>query len=102
MAKLNGRSRARRAAETSLREDLEDISAQVAKLGSKGWGEGQELIAAEIERLKAGVESVVDRVMEQGEHSYEQLTDVVQRRPMTSLCAAFATGVVLAALFSRR
>ena len=104
MRKLNGRGRstARRNADTSLREDLEDLSAQIAKLGNKGWGEGQELIAAEVEKLKAGVDSMVDRALEQGEHSYEQLTDVIQRRPIASLGAAFAAGLVLATMFSRR
>jgi len=103
MAKVEHLARkAAKSAEGTLREEIEALGAQIARLGERSVEQGQDRVAEEVDRLKAGVEALLDRLGKQGESVVDTVTDTVRNRPITSLVGAFATGVVLSALLSRR
>jgi len=101
MARTAARARAR-SDESSLREELEQISEQIVKLGERTLGEGQEKLAEEIDRLKSGVDDLLDRAGSQGRASVDAVVDVVQKRPVMSVAAAFLAGLAISALLARR
>ena len=67
--------RATRAAEATLREELEAIGARLAQLGELARG---------------------------GEQAYDALVGTVRRQPLGSLATAFAVGLAAAMLFGHR
>ncbi|MBL8699814.1 MAG: hypothetical protein JNK67_15660 [Alphaproteobacteria bacterium] len=85
-----------------LRGELEALGAQVAKLGERSLAEGQEVAARELEKLRDGIESLIERASEQGALTIENVGDVVRRQPITALTAAFASGIIMATLMGRR
>lgn len=85
-----------------LRSELEALGAQVAKLSERSLAEGQEVAARELEKLRSGIESMVDRASEQGALTVENIADVVRRQPFSTLAAAFASGIIVATLMGRR
>jgi ElaB/YqjD/DUF883 family membrane-anchored ribosome-binding protein len=102
MARASSRARRLFADEPSLREELEQISEQIVRLGERTIGEGQEKLAEEITRLKAGVDDLLERAGEQGRASVDAVAAAVQKRPVTSIAGAFVAGMVISALLARR
>jgi len=88
--------------DTTIRDELEALGAQISRLGEKTMSEGQERVAAEIDRLKSALETVIDRVEDHGETALDAVVTTVQRRPLASMVGAFAAGIVLSSLLSRR
>jgi ElaB/YqjD/DUF883 family membrane-anchored ribosome-binding protein len=78
------------------------LRADVAKLGEKSLAEGQERITLELDRIKANVTDIAQRVGQKGQDSAEVAADYVRKRPFTSVAGAFAIGMVFASLSRRR
>lgn len=103
MARASSRARPRIFAdEPTLREELEQISEQIVKLGERSIGEGQEKLAEEITRLKNGVDDLLERASEQGRASVDAVAAAVQKRPVVSVAGAFFAGLLISALLARR
>jgi ElaB/YqjD/DUF883 family membrane-anchored ribosome-binding protein len=103
MARASSRARSRLFAdEPSLREELEQISEQIVRLGERTIGEGQEKLSEEITRLKSGVDDLLERASDQGRASVDAVAAAVQKRPVTSITGAFVAGMLISALLARR
>src|SRR5215470_464185 len=98
MARSGGNS----GSDTTIREELEALGAQISRLGERTLSEGQERVAEEIDRLKGRLQSVLDHVEDQGETALDTVVTTVQRRPLASMVGAFAAGIVLSSLLARR
>ncbi|HTH99239.1 MAG TPA: hypothetical protein VL574_17610 [Stellaceae bacterium] len=85
----------------TVRQDLEALRSDLARLGEKSLADGQERVSHEIERLKANVGDLAQRVSQKSHDSLDVATDYVRKRPLTSVAGAFAIGMVFASL-SRR
>lgn len=86
----------------TLRDELEMIGAQIAHLGERTVGEGQEKLNEELIRLKETFEDLVERAEDKTYESIDNVTHKIQERPMEAILASFAAGAVLAALIVRR
>ncbi len=85
-----------------LRRDLEALGADILKLSEKSLTNGQGKMAEEAQRLKSVVTELIDRAEANGRSSLDEVSTYVTKRPVTSLAVAFASGLVLAALFSNQ
>jgi ElaB/YqjD/DUF883 family membrane-anchored ribosome-binding protein len=97
-------SHARRSSrdEASLREEIEQIGAQIVRQGERSLGEGQKKLGKEIARLKAGIDDLLERVGDRGRMTVDTVVDAVQQRPITSIAGAFAAGMLMSILISRK
>jgi ElaB/YqjD/DUF883 family membrane-anchored ribosome-binding protein len=102
MARAAHARRARVEDDLTLREQVEEIGAQIVRLGERSIGEGQEKLTEEINRLKGGVDELLDRLGEQGRVTMDTVIGTVQRRPVASVAGAFAAGMLLSLLLSRK
>ena len=101
MARTRARTRIF-ADEPTLREELEQISDQIVKLGERTVSEGQEKLAEEITRLKHGLDDILERAGEQSRASVDAVAAAVQKRPVASVASAFFVGMLISALLARR
>ena len=88
--------------DTTIRDELAALGAQMSRLGEKTLSEGQERVAEEIDRLKGRLQEVMEQVEDHGETALDTVVSTVQRRPLTSMFSAFAAGIVLSSLLARR
>jgi len=94
--------RATRAADATLREELEAIGARLAQLGERSIAAGQDAAARELAELRDGLTGLVERASDGGEQAYDALVGTVRRQPLGSLATAFAVGLAAAMLFGHR
>lgn len=102
MARVEHLARKAAKEDASLREDIEALGAQIVRLGEKSLEQGQERMAEEVERLKLGVEALMERLGKQGENTVDTVASTVRNRPIATLVGAFVAGLALSALLSRR
>jgi ElaB/YqjD/DUF883 family membrane-anchored ribosome-binding protein len=85
-----------------IREDLDKLRADLARLGEKSLAEGQGVLADELAQLRAKAASLASKVNESGRSAHDDLAGYVRDNPITSVGGAFGLGLLIAALFSRR
>lgn len=85
-----------------IREDLDKLRADLARLGEKSLAEGQEKLAEEVAQLKARAANLATSVNEKGRDAQADLISYVRDNPITSVGGAFGLGLLVAAVFSRR
>ena len=85
-----------------IREDLEKLRADLARLGEKSLSEGQEKITDELADLRAKAAALADKVNSRGRAAHEDLIGYIQSNPITSIGGAFGLGLLVAALLGRR
>ena len=87
---------------SAVRRDLDTLRTDIVKLGESSLTDGQEKIAEEVQRLKAALAELMTGVEIRSRSSLEGVSAYTTRRPVTSLAAAFGSGVLLALLSRRR
>jgi ElaB/YqjD/DUF883 family membrane-anchored ribosome-binding protein len=102
MARAAHARRARDDEDQTLREQVEEIGAQIVRLGERSIGEGQEKLADEINRLKGGVDDLLERLGDQSRVTVDTVINAVQKRPVASVAGAFAAGMLLSLLLARK
>jgi ElaB/YqjD/DUF883 family membrane-anchored ribosome-binding protein len=102
MARAAHARRARDDDDQTLREQVEEIGAQIVRLGERSIGEGQEKLADEINRLKGGVDDLLERLGDQSRITVDTVISTVQKRPVASVAGAFAAGMLLSLLLGRK
>jgi ElaB/YqjD/DUF883 family membrane-anchored ribosome-binding protein len=102
MARAAHARRSRADDDQTLREQVEEIGAQIVRLGERSIGEGQEKLADEINRLKSGVDDLLERLGDQSRVTMETVVSAVQKRPVASVAGAFAAGMLLSLLLARK
>ncbi len=87
---------------TAVRRDLEELRADVVKLGETSLSEGQEKLAEEAQRLKGLLTDLIRGAEQQGRVSLDGVAGYVTQRPVSSVAIAFSSGLLLAMLFGGR
>ena len=87
---------------SAVRRDLDTLRTDIVKLGERSLTDGQEKVTEEAQRLKTVLAELVARVEIRSRSSWEGVSEYVTRRPVTSLAAAFGSGLILALLSGRR
>jgi len=85
-----------------IREDLDKLRADLARLGEKSLAEGQDKVAEELAALRAKAASLAAKVNERGRSAHEDVVAYVRENPIQSVGGAFGLGLLVAALLSRR
>lgn len=97
----------------SLKEDLERLRSDVGDLLRSLKGLGEERIRDAKTRLREAAADFESRAEQQFKDAYERVAEEgkrvadlgrvqVEKRPLTSVLVAFAAGIVVGKLFSRR
>lgn len=93
----------------AVRDALDTVEAQLARLRREALGAGAEgaasvrdALGTRLEALRHEFDALSAGLAKQGRRVVAETEKAVQERPLTTLLAAFGTGMLFAHLFARR
>ena len=85
-----------------IREDIDRLRADLARLGEQSLSEGQDKLAEELGQLRAKAANLAAKVNDTSRNAHEDVISYVRNNPITSVGGAFGLGLLISAMLSRR